>query len=177
MRNLTKVVLGCLVSLALSAPMLAETLQTDQRAYKVKYKDGTIESYLVTWFAQMDVEVHEDGGPAKPLEGKFIDDRHCHWTITAHIDRQVAMVNKAGQQFTQSILSRSYTSDFRNHGSVWAILNFRSESCKDAASRRDSDINDGSDSIKSLFPGLVAADLDKLQQEVKENAEVISVDL
>jgi hypothetical protein len=156
--------------------MRAETVQTDQRAYKVRYKDGTVESYLVTWLAQIDLEVHEDGGPAKPLEGKFIDDQRCHWIINAHIDRQVAMANKAGQQFAQSSLSRRYNSNFRYPESPWVIFNFRSESCNDAAARRENDLNNGRQGIGSEFAGVVAADLDKLKQEVKAGAEVISVD-
>lgn len=176
MRTFMKLILGLAVVLSAAGIASAETIQSDQRAYTVKYKDGTIEHYVVTWLAQMDVEVHEDGGPAKPLEGHFVDDRRCHWTIASHIDRQVAMVNKAGQQFAQSTLFRSYSSNFQNQGSSWVVQNFRSENCNDAAGRRDSDINDSRNNLRTQFPGVIAADLDKLKQDVKTNAEVVSVD-
>jgi hypothetical protein len=152
-----------------------ETIQTKERTFAVKYKDGTVEHYKVSWVATLDVEVHEDGHPAEPFNGWFTDTRQCHWSTAAHIDRQVAMINKVGQSFAQSDLSRTYRSDFTNKGSDFQVFGFRPENCGDSAGRRNSDINDGRKNLMNVFTGLVDADLVKLKADVKANAEVVEV--
>lgn len=152
-----------------------ETVQTKERTFAVKYKDGTIEHYKVSWVATLDVEVHEDGHPAEPFNGWFTDTRQCHWSIAAHIDRQVAMINKVGQSFAQSDLSRTYRSDFTNKGNEFQVFGFRPENCGDSAGRRNSDINDGRKNLMNVFPGLVDADLARLKADVKANAEVVEI--
>jgi hypothetical protein len=154
----------------------AETVQTKERTFAVKYKDGTIERYKVTWFANLEVEVHEDGHPAVPLSGQFTDTRQCHWSTSSHIERQVAMINKVGQSFAQSALSKSYASDFTNQGSAFVVLNFRSENCNDASARRNSDISNARANLNNIFPGIVDADLSRLKAEVKSNADVVNIE-
>jgi hypothetical protein len=131
--------------------------------------------YKVTWVATLDTEVHEDGHPAEPFNGWFTDTRQCHWSLSSHIDRQVAMINKVGQEFAQSSLSRTYRSDFTGKGSDFQVFGLRPENCNDAADRRNSDINDARKNVSSVFPGLVDADLVKLKADVKANAEVVEV--
>jgi hypothetical protein len=155
--------------------MFAETVQSKDRTFAVKYKDGTVEHYKVTWVATLDTEVHEDGHPAEPFNGWFTDTRQCHWSLSSHIDRQVAMINKVGQEFAQSSLSRTYRSDFTGKGSDFQVFGLRPENCNDAADRRNSDINDARKNVSSVFPGLVDADLVKLKADVKANAEVVEV--
>ena len=163
------------VSVCMTLNTAAETVQTKERTFAVKYKDGTVEHYKVTWVATLDIEVHEDGHPSEPLNGWFTDTRQCHWSLSAHIDRQVAMINKVGQEFAQSNLSKTYRSDFTGKGSDFQVFGLRPENCNDAAGRRDSDINDGRKNLMNVFPGLVEADLGKLKSEVKANAEVVDI--
>jgi hypothetical protein len=153
----------------------AETVMTKERTFAVKYKDGTVEHYKVTWVATLDTEVHEDGHPSEPFNGWFTDTRQCHWSLSSHIDRQVSMINKVGQEFAQSTLSRTYRSDFTGKGSDFQVFGLRPENCNDAAGRRNSDINDARKNVSSVFPGLVDADLVKLKADVKANTEVIQV--
>ena len=164
-----------LVGILTAAQCVAETIQTTERAFAVKYKDGTVEHYKVTWLGIVDSEVHEDGHPSVPLNGWFTDTRQCHWSISSHIERQVAMINRVGQTFAQSSLSKSYSSDFTNKGSDFMVLGFRSENCNDAADRRNSDIGNARSNIISIFGGIVEADLTRLKAEVKSNADVIDV--
>jgi hypothetical protein len=173
-RNLF-VVLALLGAL-IGAQSFAETVQSKERTFALKYTDGTVEHYKVTWFATLDPEVHEDGHPAEPLKGWLTDTRQCHWSIASHIDRQVSMVNKVGQTFAQSSLSKTYSSDFTNKGSDFMVLGFRSENCNDAADRRNSDINNARANLNDVFGGIVDADLSRLKDEVKSNAEVLEVD-
>jgi hypothetical protein len=152
---------------------LAEAVQSSQGAFTVKYKDGTIERYNVTWVAVMDPSVREDGHPAIPLEGKLTDTRQCYWSIAAHIDRQVFLVNKAGQQFAATTFYRTYNSDFVNKGSDFMLTALRSENCNDSRARRDSDIGNVRQSLRTAFDGVAKADRQKLIDEVKANAEVV----
>ncbi len=172
LRNL----LFCGLLCVLCAMCTAQTVQTKERAFTVKYKDGTVERYKVDWTASMNVEVHEDGHPAIPGNFQFTDTRQCHWSISGRIDRQVALINKLGQAFAQSVLSRTYSTDFANKGSDFMVLGFRSENCNDAAARRDSDINNAKSNLLHVFDSNVDADLAKLKLEMKQNAEVIGVD-
>jgi hypothetical protein len=171
--SLLMLTLLCSIAGALS---FAETVQSKERTFTLKYKDGTIEHYKVTWLANLDVEVHEDGHPAEPFNGWFTDTRQCHWSVSSHIVRQVAMINKVGQTFAQSSLSKSYANDFTNKGSDFMVLGFRSENCNDAADRRNSDINNARANLNNIFEGIVAGDLSRLKDEVKSNAEVLQID-
>jgi hypothetical protein len=153
----------------------AEVATSKQRAFTVKYKDGTIERYNVSWAAIYDGEVHEDGHPAIPLQGWFTDTRQCHWSISSHIDRRVAMINKVGQSFAESNLSKTYNSDFTNKGSDFMVVGLRSENCGDSRPRRESDISNAKANLLNVFDGLVEADLLRLKSEVKSNGEVVEV--
>jgi hypothetical protein len=155
---------------------VAETVQSKQRTFAIKYKDGTVEHYVVTWFATLELEVHEDGPPSEPLKGWFTDTRQCHWSMSSHIDRQVAMVNKVGQSFAQSSLSKSYSSDFTDKGNNFMVLAFRSENCNDSADRRNSNINNARANLNNVFDGIVEADLRRLKEEIKTNGEVLEVE-
>jgi hypothetical protein len=153
----------------------ADVATTKERAFTVKYKDGTLERYNVTWVAVYEPQVREDGHPAIPLQGWFTDTRQCHWSISSHVDRRVAIINKVGQSFSESGLSKTYNSDFTNKGADFMLLGFRSENCNDSMARRESDINNAKANLLTIFDGLVEADLQKLKAEVRSNAEVVEV--
>jgi hypothetical protein len=174
--KLRKSVLCGVMCVACTLLSAAQTVQTKERAFTVKYKDGTVERYKVDWAASMNVEVHEDGHPAIPANFQFTDTRQCHWSISGHIDRQVALINKLGQAFAQSSLSKTYSTDFANKGSDFMVLGFRSENCNDAVDRRNSDINNAKSNLLNVFDGNVNADLAKLKREMKSNAEVVAVE-
>jgi len=85
------------------------------------------------------------------------------------------MINKVGESFAESSLSKTYNSDFTNEGSPFMVLGFRSKNCGDSRTRRESDINNAKTNLLKIFGGLVEADLQKLKNEVKSNAEVVAV--
>ncbi len=121
--------------LAFSIPIRAEEVQSKERFLTVKYKDGTTERYKLKWQALRDINVREDCGPAKPLEGKFVDDRRCHWDINARIERRLYIIARNGQTFAKEDAFRSFNSDFTNQGSSFLLVGLRSENCNDAADR------------------------------------------
>jgi hypothetical protein len=155
---------------------VAEDVQSSERLFAIKYKDGTLERYKVRWVAYANMDVREDGHPAVPLKGWITDTRQCFWTITSHIDRRVYLLNKLGQEFSAQDLFRTYNTDFTNKGSDFVVLKFRSENCGDCAARRDSDFNNAKTNLRSVYDNAVKIDLDKLKADAKANAEVVSVD-
>ena len=53
----------------------------------------------VRWVATREMTTNEHGGPAKPLEGKFFDDRRCEWHINGGISRTISLVTRTGKEF------------------------------------------------------------------------------
>lgn len=150
-------------------------VQTKQLAYTVKYKDGTLEHYLATWNGTVRNEWHEDGHPAEPLNGWFTDTRQCHWMITGEIVRQVSLINKLGQQFNESVLSKTYNSQMMNKGTDLNVLTLSPGNCGSTQARMSSDVSGVEQRLLKVFPTITATDLADLRKNVSSNAEVIRV--
>jgi len=163
------------IFLGLSLPIGAEVVQAKERFLTVKFKDGYTERYKVKWQALRDMTVQEHGGPAKPLEGKFVDDRRCEWNINARIERRFYLVARNGETFAKEEAFRSYNSDFQNQGSSFLLIGLRSENCNDAASRRQSDWNNTQTKLLNAFGGITNADFDNVKAEMKKDAQVVEI--
>ena len=165
----------CLMLFACTAT--AEQLGTQERSFRVKYKDGTVELYKIRWIASRSINTVEEGEPAKPLEGKPFDTRRCRWNIDGGIMRRVLLVNKSGQEFAHDALTKVFTADFRNEGSSFVLLNGgRPENCNDAAPRRDSDFADAKRKIMDAFSATVEHDLAAVKKALmKDGATVEAV--
>jgi hypothetical protein len=102
--------------LMLSLPSIAhaEVVQTAERTFRVRYKDGVVELYKVRWVATREMSSREHGGPAKPLEGKLTDDRRCEWNIDGGITRTVSLVTRNGKEFVNADKTKVFNADFRN---------------------------------------------------------------
>jgi hypothetical protein len=153
----------------------AEQVSSSQRSVTVKYNTGSSEQYVVVWTADTVMNVGEDGGPAKPLEGHFVDDRRCHWNIHGSVTRQVFLVNQLGQQFASPTLTRVYTKGQANEGASFILLGLRSENCGDARGRRESDYSNMKQLELGDFPATVETDFVSVKSELKQNAGVVKV--
>ena len=162
-------------AMAAAAPSRADVVQSKERFFTAKYKDGFTERYKVKWQALRDMSVQEHGGPAKPLEGKFTDDRRCQWHINARIERRLYMVARNGQAFAKESAFRSYNSDFRNEGSSFVLTNLRPGNCNDTAARRGSDWNDARTKLLGAFAGVTEADFANLKKEMKKDAQLLEI--
>jgi hypothetical protein len=153
----------------------AEQINTAQHSVTVKYKTGEIEHYVVVWTADVQMNVGEDGGPAVPLQGHFVDDRRCHWNISGEITRQVFLVSRTGQQYASPSLARVYNKAQQNQGSSFMLAGLRSENCNDAAARRNSDLSNMKTALNADFTNTVNADFATVQSELKKDASVVNV--
>jgi len=159
----------------LVVPSRADEVQSKERFLTVKYKDGAIERYKVKWQALRDMAVREDGGPAKPLEGKFVDDRRCHWDINARIERRLFIIARSGQTFAKEDAFRSFNSDFTNQGSSFLLIGLRSENCNDAAGRRNSDWNDARTHLLGAFERIANADFENVKADMRKDAQFLEI--
>lgn len=148
---------------SLSLPVAAETLRNTERGVTVKYSDGFTEKYVVVYNGIVNVTKEERGGPAKPLEGKLIDDRQCYWSIQTFVERQIYSLNRQGQRSILEGYNNRFETNFANKGSDFKLLQLRSENCGDAQDRFNSDVNNAKQSIHNQFDSIVTTDLNTLQ--------------
>ena len=151
-----------------------EVIQQD-RAFVVKYADGTQERYLVAYRGFVQQNARESGGPAVPKDFKFIDDRQCHWTITSRVQRIVYLSHRSGRQIPYEKLTVRWQVPFSSKGSDFVLTQLRSENCNDAWSRFQSDLNNAKARVRDEFPKLQQADLEALRKAMSDelNGEVI----
>lgn len=150
-----------------------ETVGTREKTFRVKYKDGTVELYKARWSAVRHMDVREDGGPAKPFEGKFVDDRRCAWTINAYISRKVFLIAKTGKEFENNEKAKIFNADFTNQGSSFVLTNFRPENCNDAQGRRDSDYANSRTTLLNALPSIADRDFETLKSEYQQDGTVV----
>jgi hypothetical protein len=178
--RVSKAIQAALATAALAVSTLpslasAEQLTSAQRAVQVRYKSGETEHYVVTWSADVTMSVGEDGGPSKPLEGHFVDDRRCHWSINGGITRQVFLVSRTGQQYASPTLSKVYNKAQANEGSSFLLVGLRSENCGDAAGRRSSDYENMKRAVLGVFHATIEHDLGSVKEEVRQSAGVLRI--
>jgi hypothetical protein len=158
--------LSLLVAVCAAFPLAgwADAVNQKERTYSIKYRDGSVERFKVKWQALRDMEVHEDGGPSTFTHP--IDDRTCHWSINARVERRVYMVNRLGQEFGLDALTRAYNSDFTNQGASFMLVGLRSENCNDARGRRESDWNNAAANLNGRFGAITEGDYQSLKNEI-----------
>ena len=160
--------------LAFAAIANSEVVQTSERTFRVRYKDGVVELYKVRWVATRDMSSREHGGPAKPLEGKFTDDRRCEWSINGGITRTVSLVTRNGKEFINADKTKVFNSDFRNEGTSFDLTTLRPGNCNDTAARRDSDYNDARQKLLEAMGPIVSNDFEAVKREYRADGAVIA---
>jgi hypothetical protein len=165
----------CLVSLTAGEAIRAEEVDSEQRSIAVRYRNGDIEHYLISWTADMGVDLREDGALAQPGQGRFVDDRRCHWSVSGSITRQVFLLDHAGDQYGSAELVRVYGKAKRDQGTAFVVTTLTSDNCGTATARRDGDYVDVKRRLLDDFPGTVEADLVALRLELKARPDVTRV--
>jgi hypothetical protein len=151
-----------------------EIIQQD-RAFQVKYSDGSLERYVATYRGFVTQNAHESGGPAVPADFKFVDDRKCHWKINSRIERIVHFAHRSGRQMVYEKLSVRWQIPLTGQGSDFMLLGLRSENCNDAWPRFESDTNNARQLVRSEFSKYIQADTDALKMALSSelNGEVL----
>jgi hypothetical protein len=153
------IMVGTVLTFLLQFALAQEILGKETRPFLVKYENGVVEKYVVEWTANLAANKWESGGPAKPLEGKFIDDRQCHWTINGTVIRRVSLANQSGELFEKKDLATPFESNFKNEGAGFKLLQLSPENCGDADARYQSDLNDSRNALRKNLSLVVKNDM------------------
>jgi hypothetical protein len=144
-------------------------------AFTVKYRNGATEKYLAEWTATVDVDKSESGGPAKPLEGKLVDDRKCHWTIVTTVVRRLYLTNQTGERFEKKDFATPHAVKFANQGSDFKLEQLRPENCGDAEARFQSDLTDARNAAKNALPQVIDSDAKTVKSILRGWPNVVDV--
>jgi len=83
-------VLGCLCG--------ADDLKQLDGRLTIEHATGRTEHVVVRWTAVVLADRRETGGPATPLQGKWTDDRECHWTVRTRVSRRLLLRSSNGEE-------------------------------------------------------------------------------
>ncbi len=172
-----KLLLGALVAFVSIGVCYAEqeTVASREKPFMVTYPDGSTERYVAKYRAIAEWDKHESGGPAKPFEGKLIDDRQCHWNIETRIVRDVCLLSRTGQQFCEGTLNKVYGTSFAGKGSDFVLLKLQSENCGDADARFRSDLNDARNAVRDVLDATATKDNAVVSSDMKTQFKATSV--
>ena len=151
----------------------AETVQSAERTFRLKHRDGTVELYKVRWTASREMTTTEHGSPAKPFEGIFVDTRRCEWNINAGITRTVSLVARNGKEFINPDNTKVFNSDFRNEGTSFDLITGRPGNCNDTAARRSSDFTDVQRALLAALGPTVEHDFDAVKREFQTDGAIV----
>lgn len=160
MRRVWIIALGVVAAVAATPGESQESaLATAQRGFVVQYASGEGERYSAQWTAVLRWRRTEDGGPAVPLQGKFIDDRRCRWEISGAITRRLYLVNRRGDLFENKDGAVVFGESFKGQGASFVLATLRPETCVEANSRYEGDMREATARLKARFPDVVARDV------------------
>lgn len=148
-----------------------------ERQFLVTYPDGQSEIYVAVYMGEVRVDVNQTGSASRPLQGHFVDDRQCHWTISTPISREIFLVNRAGRRSLYQPLNAIYNAESRNQGSAFRLDRLQGENCNAAAGRRDEDVRRATDTLNSSFDLIVNGDVATLLEKLKAEMGAASVEL
>jgi len=152
-----------------------DVVQSASRPVLVKFANGVTEKYVVEWSGTASILESEEGAPATPLSGHFIDDRRCHWKIQPVIQRKLYFVNRVGDRFAKEDLTTVYQVHFDNQGSEFMSLRLRSENCNDAEARFQSDVSDSHILVQQQFVNHTNADFQAVLNAIRGWNQVVKV--
>jgi hypothetical protein len=146
-------------------------VQTKERIYAVKYKDEAVERFKVVWTANLTTTLKEEVGSPVPYQGA-VDFRRCSWTVTATVDRTVALATRQGPSVPLPSMSKPLKDDAKGD---LVFKGAREETCKQATERREKDVGEAKTSILATFERLTEADLESIRKDAQAKSDVVSV--
>jgi hypothetical protein len=165
-------------ALGSQAAHAGEVTTTTDRSFLVTYPDGSKETVLVRYEAILGNNVWQRGSAAKPLKGKFVDDRRCEWSITARVQARPYLVSRSGvaAPLTDAVVvadnvhldGRGPTNDFQAAG-------FYHSTCGDKRSTIDGQVNATRQALLASFHGHVEADSTRIASTLKHLLKPVEV--
>lgn len=176
-----RVFLAALAALAIitfipsGATAADEEVASRAKSYLLKFSDGGTETYVARYRAMVDFDRWQSGSASKPLEGKFIDDRQCHWKINTTILREVCLVSRSGQAFCDGKLNRLYGTSKSGKGSDFVLIKLHPETCGEAQARYDGDLNNARNAVRSALDPVMDGDVDQMIEDFKTTLKPVEV--
>lgn len=158
-----------------TAALSQEVVQEEESFFLVTHSDGSRERYAVKWAGTLTARRWETGGPSLPFQGKFVDDRQCHWTIDALVTRRLFLLNAAEERFERPGDTTVLRVSFRNQGSSFSFETLRGQNCNDAARQFDGDRKSAGEAIRTDFGGVVDRDRQSVEALMKGWKDVKAV--
>jgi hypothetical protein len=152
------------------------TLPEMSRVLSVTRSDGRTEKYVATWTGTVDSGRWESGGPAVPLQGKFLDDRQCHWTISARIVRRIHLENADGELFESKDSAVPLSVELAGDGAELNLSTLSGENCGQAEGSYRRNMDDAQQRVRDRFEEIVAADLETVKKLMKSWDKVTAVE-
>jgi len=150
-------------------PAVAENVAQDEVSFRITFAnpDGQgqrTDQYVVRYTAVLNHSRHEQGGPAKPFEGKYIDDRRCVQKIDSYVARNVyydhpvkSTLELDRKKYRKMVQSSTTKSAAPVIDRLW-----RGENCNEARSKMDQQVRDARRQLLAVFPTLVREDRDQV---------------
>ncbi len=107
----------------------------------------------------------EKGGVSRPLKFKFVDDRECSWSVTAHMTRQYFVTSLMGKDDGQAV--STFNIPITVSGASNGIANiFDHDPCRDYRGRIDGDVERVKRAIRDQFDKKMSEDLERFKEEL-----------
>ena len=156
----------------------AEVTNSTERSFLLTYPDGTTETVLVRYEAVLDSTVRQLGGASKPLEGKFIDDRRCEWSVSARVQARPYLVSHSGMLAPLSdvvVVSDNVRYDGRGPENELQAAGFYHATCGDKRSTIDGQIDSTRQALVTTFSGIVDTDSARIIHELKNLLKPVKI--
>ena len=152
MRFRFALLLTTIVLAALSSTIEAEVLDHRVLRFEVVGSDGTRETYLVQYTANLDVGKWETGHPAAISGGKSVDARRCHWEVTRNMTRHVFFEHqRSGLTFLVEDLGETREAATKPESSTFPVQRTVPTSCESARGQFDRETEQQRSELTRLF--------------------------
>ena len=169
------VAIAAILSIATASAQAAdwtESLETDSRVFRTKFKDKSVVTYRVDYSGHLNGHVREKGEPSTLLNP--IDNRRCYWNGDGHILREVKVI-VGGQEYVKPDLTTVFKKGHTGEGSEFILPELRSENCNDSRPRRDSDFQNLRNAVNEGLQGVIHSDIEEVKNQIRMLNDVVEV--
>ena len=168
-----------LVVLALSAiipgaSLAADEVKTETQTLLVKYSDGTTERHIVKYTAFFEGSRWESG---KPSTWKHpVDDRQCHWSMHAYVERDIGMVDHSGHTSWRNEWHRVFDQPIVNRAPGLGIkTGFQGVNCGRVGGDIDGQMAALRDQVADSLPNIMDGDRKEVANELQGDGQVVNI--
>lgn len=158
-------IIACWVS---AAPLQAQVVRQDLCGLEVDFDDQANATFIIKWTYNISTNRREEGGAARPLAGKFVDDRMCAWKIAIEIERSLYLKGPGDSLWVRESSGASIRETFPFRETT------TTSSCNDSLARFDSDMAEAKGVVAPITAWKLS-DLDRIKELIQEFGDVEGV--